>query len=261
MTDTQFRTWMTELKQPEGDRIARPEWLRLLQTVFEGQLREEQKIERTYAGQKILIPRHNHPYEATKAPEKRAVYGLYHNCLSEAAGLLSIEGEQYWLLSYEVPNQDSRARQRADLIGLSSTGGIVVFEAKLGENSYGPITSLLEGLDYLACLTCDTNYRRIQEEAPLLIAELARVPTGFEDVQPDRSKTCEVILLAPPEYYKKYSRAARGSGWRDLASANSEDKSIRFRLAVSDVDSDGSFNRDVQWCPGRSRRSNSAEKS
>ena len=248
MTDTLFRTWMTELNQPAGNRIPRPEWPRLLQMVFDGQLNEEQGIDRAYAGPRILIPRHTHLRQAAAGSERRAVYGLYRNCFAEEDGRLTIGGEQYWLLSYEVPTQDNRPKQKADLVGLSSTGGIVVFEAKLGGNSYGPVASLLEGLDYLACLICDPNYRRIQEEIPLLIEELERVPEGFEDVEPDRSKTCEVILLAPPDYYEKYSRSARGSGWKDLASAKSDDKSIRCRMAVSDVDSDGSFGRHVQWC-------------
>lgn len=129
------------------------------------------------------------------------------------------------------------------MLGLSASGGIVVFEAKLGNNSYGPIASLLEGLDYRACLTSDSNFRRMQQELPGLKEELAKVLSHFREVAPDRSKLPEVIVLAPPDYYRKFSDTARGSGWKEMASTRSENAAVQFRMTVGDVDSDGFYER------------------
>ncbi len=272
MEDTQFRIWMDELNKPSGaeSELSRlfqsPTWKKeleeveenteasedsgegaRLQKVIDRRLEKERAVDRAYVGEKILISRKDYPYEEAISQEKRAVRGLYHKCLDESDGCLTIGNDRYWLLSYEVPCQSDEKGRRADLLGLSSTGGIVVFEAKLGKNSCGPVASFFEGLDYQSCLTCDSNLSRMQEEFPGLKSALGNVPPGFESVKPDVSKIGEVILFADPVYYGLYKRSDRGSGWEDLASARQVNTSVRLRSAVSDVDLDGYFKRDVQW--------------
>ncbi len=243
MTDTRFRTWMTDLCKPDGDR---PEWPLLMQWMLQEQLAKEQAVERTYDGKRILIPRHDHDYwEATG--EKRATYGLYHNCLRETSGCLSIDGERYWLLSYEVPNQDSRRMQRADLLGLTLSGGLVVFECKLENNGYAPISSLLEGLDYLAALTSGPNFQRIQEEFPQLLNSIEKTPEGFEDVRPTRGACHEVVVLAPSKYYETFSRSKRGTNGGGLGGLRDRSSNLRFGFASSELDSDKFFSPNVSW--------------
>src|SRR5207249_10230376 len=119
----------------------------------------------------------------------------------------------YWLLGYEWPNQGSEAGRRADLVGLTPQGGLAVFECKV-VNRDTPFTAVLEGLDYLTCLTSEPNFQKIQSS----FAEWTRkpgkiVPEGFVDVRPDRTQEHEVIVLAPKEYFGTYCRTDRGHGW------------------------------------------------
>ena len=232
MKDTRFRTWMTDLCKPDGDR---PEWPLLMQWMLQEQLEREQSVERTYDGKRILIPRHDHDYLNAKDGEKRATYGLYHNCLRETSGCLSIGDERYWLLSYEVPNQDSRKMQRADLLGLTVSGGLVVFECKL-KNSYAPISSLLEGLDYLAALTSGPNFQRLQDEFQHLLSSVGKIPDGFEDVRPRREACHEVVVLAPSEYYETYDRSGRGTKRCGLGGLRNRSRTLRFGFATSNLE-------------------------
>lgn len=243
MPATRFRSWMTDLCQPDGDR---PEWPLLLHWMLQEQFEREQAIDRTYGGERILISRVHHDYEKASG-EKRATYGLYHKCLREASGCLSIGGERFWLLSYEVPNQDHLRMQRADLLGLTKTGGLVVFECKLGPNRYAPIASLLEGLDYLASLTSKSNFSRLQAEFPLLRTSVGVVPEGFENVEPTPGACHEVIVLAPSAYYGTYDRSRRGMNRGGLGNLRSRSSTLRFGFAESEPDSDGFFSTNVSW--------------
>jgi hypothetical protein len=217
-----------------------------MQWMLQEQLEREQSVERTYDGKRILISRHDHDYrEATG--EKRATYGLYHNCLQRTSGCLSIGDERYWLLSYEVPNQDSRRMQRADLVGLTMSGGLVVFECKLENNSYAPISSLLEGLDYLSALTSGPNFQRIQEEFPQLLNSIGKTPEGFEEVRPTREACHEVVVLAPSEYYETYDRSGRGTKRCGLGGLRNRSETLRFGFASSELDSDKFFSPNVSW--------------
>lgn len=243
MPDTSFRTWMTRLCQPEGDR---PEWPVLLCSMLEAELARQQVIARTYAGQKLLVPRAQHDYLAATG-EKRAIYGLYHRCLKEADGCLTIGDDRYWLLSYEVPNQDNYQMRRADLLGLTDKGGLTVFEAKLGDNTCAPIAAVLEGIDHLACLTSEPNFLRLQQDFWELREAMEHVPPGFEDVEPTGTAQHSVIVLAPEDYYGLYCRSGRGRGWQDLAATPWRSNTLRIQLAVAEVDPDGSFQRDIHW--------------
>lgn len=243
MLDTPFRTWMNQLLQPEGDR---PEWPLLLSLMLEAELCRQQTVGRTYAGKRVLISRDEHEYRSATG-EKRAVYGLYHRCLEKASGRLSIGQEDYWLLSYEVPNQGNSRMRRADLLGMSRDGGLVVFEAKLSDNSYPPLSAVLEGLDYLACLTSEPNFVRLQEDFWKLVEKTGKCPEGFGRIEPTRSARHTVVVLAPKKYYERYSNSKRGQGWKDIALAGLATASPRFRFAIAELQSDGSFSDNVNW--------------
>ena len=245
MTDTRFRTWMTQLCEPAGDR---PEWPLVFQWTMQEQLRREQEVARTYDGSRILIPRSNRSIDQIKKPENRAVYGLYHECLAETDGCLTIDEDKYWLISYEVPSQENRKGQRADLLGLTTSGGLVIFEGKLGANRYTPIAALLEGLDYLACLTSRPNFVRVRKEFSSLKTEIGVIPKRFDDIEPTADACHEVIVLAPLEYYRKYDSSGRGTGWQSLSILHDLPGSVRLGFAVSEPDSDGFFSRQVHWC-------------
>ena len=242
MKDTRFRTWMTDLCKPDGDR---PEWPLLMQWMLQEQLEREQSVERTYDGARILIPRVGHQFEAASR-EKPATYGLYHNCLHETSGCLTIGDERYWLLSYEVPNQDGRVMQRADLLGLTVSGGLVVFECKLQNNGYAPVAALLEGLDYLASLTSTPNFERLQREFPDLLESIGKIPDGFKDVRPVRDACHEVVVLAPSKYYEKYIRSNRGTKKVGLGGLRDRSKTLRFGFATSELE-DHAFSTNVAW--------------
>ena len=243
MPDTPFRNWMTRLCQPEGNR---PEWPVLLSSMLEAELLRQQEEPRTYAGATILIPRTGHDYQAASG-EKRAVYGLYHRCLAETGGCLTIGKSHYWLLSYEVPNQESYRMRRADLIGLTPEGGLVVFECKLGNNRYGPFAAILEGLDYLACLTSEPNFVRVQDDYWNL-RETLPIPDAFRAVKPTRTAQHQIIVLAPPEYYRLYDDSMRGKGWRDMASNSFHSQTLQISFAVADLDPDEFYCRTINWC-------------
>lgn len=143
-------------------------------------------------------------------------------------------GEQpYWLLGYEWPNQggDKEKGQRADLVGLNLAGGLVVFECKL-ENRYGPLASVLEGLDYLSCLTSGPNFAKVSEGFQRWVSRSGFVrPEIFHSVYPLRNAPHEVIVLASADYYRQYRTSPRGAGWEKLAALPvppSAGLSIRF---------------------------------
>ena len=112
-------------------------------------------------------------------------------------------------------------------------GGLVVFEAKLARNSYAPVCSLLEGLDYLAGLTCPTNFAKLQGE----IGMLGDPPSRFREVKLNRNARHSVVLLAEQDYfYSTHERSSRGKGWRQLARIRPEEDNctIALRFAVTD---------------------------
>ena len=197
-------------------------------------------------GRRILIPRDDHEYSSATG-EKRAVYGLYHRCQERDSGRLAIGQEDYWLLSYEVPNQGNERMRRADLVGISRSGGLVVFEGKLADNSYPPFSAVLEGLDYLACLTSEPNFGKLQEDFQNLTEPVKNCPEGFGQIEPTRSAQHTVVVLAPQEYYERYSRSKRGRGWKDMALAEPGTASLRIQFASAELESDGSFSDDVSW--------------
>jgi hypothetical protein len=130
---------------------------------------------------------------------------------------------------------------------MSRDGGLVVFEGKLADNSYPPLSAVLEGLDYLACLTSEPNFVRLQEDFWDLAEKVGKCPDGFNRIEPTRSARHTVVVTAPQEYYERYNRSRRGQGWKDLALAGAETTSPTIRFATAEVQPDGSFSNEVTW--------------
>lgn len=243
MSDTSFRTWMDDLK---NDRGARPEWPLLLNWMLDAEFQRERQVDRPYAGPRVLIDRTHHDCDVTVA-EKRATYGLCHHCWQESGGCLWIGDMPIWLLSYEVPNQFNEKKRCADLVGLTADGALVVFEAKLGANSsHPPLSAVLEGLDYLACLTTAGAFERLTSELKELKRSLP-VPPGFEGVEPKSGAIPMLIVLADTVYYTYNDNSGRSPGWREFLKYGQKTKSVMIRFARSEPDADGCFSRTVNW--------------
>lgn len=232
--NTTFRTWMTRLCQPRGDQ---PEWPTTMLWMLEAEFLRQRTVDRAYTGKNVFINRDDHDPSKATVPEKRAVYEFYHCCRRESGHCLKVGADRFWLLGYEWPNQGNYRMRRADLVGLAMDGGLVVFECKLDQNPYGPVAAILEGLDYLSCLTSERNFKRLcagfWEWREKL--EDQDVPKGFEQSEPDLTARHSVIVLAPQGYYDKYTRSRRGQGWQDLAESRLQPcPSLQVGFAVSD---------------------------
>lgn len=147
---------LDERSQDRSGGGARPEWPLLLSWMLDFEFHRGRQFDRPYTGPRVLIDRTLHNCDVTVA-EKRATYGPCHRCWQEADGCLWIGDTPIWLLSYEVPNQLSEKKRCADLVGV------------------------LEGLDYLSCLTTTSAFERLTSEFLDLKSNLP-VPPGFQTV-------------------------------------------------------------------------------
>lgn len=233
-TETSFRLWMDYLISPRGDV---PEWPWLLRELLIAEFTRQRSIGFCYASEVFKDRDTGDPTLATIA-EKRQVRDLYHFCLETTAGCFTIGNTPFWLLGYEWPNQGRDKMRRADLVGLTVDGGLVVFECKLSDNPYGPFAAVLEGLDYLACLTSKANSEKILEGFSRWLAKPNKVrPPGFETTRPDFARQHRVIVLATKGYFDLYGRrCGRGQGWSAFASlgAGRESDVVAFQFAETD---------------------------
>ena len=93
-----------------------------------------------------------------------------------------------------------------------------MFEGKLGDNSYGPFAAVLEGLDYLACLTSDQNFAKIQDGFSRWTATSGDGSARrFRSVRPTSGGQTRGHRSGPDGYYDLYSRSERGTGWQSFA--------------------------------------------
>jgi hypothetical protein len=212
---TSFRRWMELLNSPRG---ATPEWPLLVREMLHEEFCHQRKFRRCYAGEVFKDKDRDDPTLA-KSPEKRKVRDLYHLCLRQTDGCLRIGNTPYWLLGYEWPNQGHHRMRRADLVGLTAEGGLAVFECKVERNSNGPFAAVLEGLDYLTCLTSEANFEKIRQGfARWRNKARKQVPPGFDAAAPKLACRHEIIVLAPKGYFELYrQRSGRGSGSPDFA--------------------------------------------
>lgn len=233
--DSSFRQWMDLLKQPRG---AEAEWPHLLRRVLTDTYLRVRESAGGYAGEVFKDRDDDFPVQAV-LPEKKAVKDLFHHCRQTAGGVLSISNERFWLLGYEWPNQggDKERGRRADLIGLSASGGLVVFECKL-ENSDGPLTAVLEGLDYLSHLTNRPNFAKVGAGFDRWVGKLGKVrPSGFGAVSPSWDSSHEVVVLASQAYFAQHRRSQRSPGWELFAALPTGVSTPVIRFAESDFTS------------------------
>lgn len=216
-----FREWTTQLRSIKG---SRPLWPALLGVILDEEFERLANVDETYASEVFKIRDDTTPVKGTT--ERRMVASLFHHCLRENQGCLTFNSESIWLLGYEWPNQggDKERGRRADLVGLRSDGSLVVFECKRRDNSDPPLIALIEGLDYLACLMRPQNFKKIEDGFSKWLGKPAKViPSGFENVRPDRSCRPSLVVMAPEEYFLgRYSRSRRGEGWREIADAGTQ---------------------------------------
>lgn len=237
LVETEFRRLLPLLREGRSDA---PDWPIVLIHLLKQEFNRPRRV--SYAGKHVLIDKDDVDHTTAVSPEKAKTRLLFKTCREEEAGCLAIGDECFWLLSYEVPNFGRKSKQCADLLGISTTGGLVVFECKL-ENPYAPITSVIEGLDYLACLTAEPNMSQLQREFKKWRDKPGQiVPQGFESVSPQSSACHEVVVLASAEYFEHYRyypnrsrNTQRGSGWTDFAAAcENQEGSPRIRFAQTD---------------------------
>jgi hypothetical protein len=226
---------MDLLKQPRG---AEPEWPHLLRRIMTDTYRQLRQSESVYAGEVFKDRDDDFPVRAV-LPEKRAVKELFHHCRGTTDGVVTVGAEPFWLLGYEWPNQggDGEKGRRADLVGLNTAGGLVVFECKLVNND-GPLTAVLEGLDYLSHLTNWPNFAGIEAGFSRWARKPGKArPVGFETVSPLWDSPHEVVVLASPEYFAQHRRSQRSPGWELFAALPTGPSSPVIRFAESDFTS------------------------
>lgn len=232
-----FRDWTKRLRQIQGNQ---PQWPWLLAMMLDEEFKQTCVVDDIYKGD-VFIDRDEHQYQEGQT-ERCLVPMLYHHCLQKNNGCLQIDEETIWLLGYEWPNQggnDEKGR-RADLVGMRKDGSLVVFECKRENNDDPPLTALIEGLDYLACLYRSGNFDKIEEGFQRWISEPEKgVPEGFEDVQPKRNARPCLTVLAPEKYFKgRYARSHRGDGWAGISEIGDEFcESFSVQFVASEFDS------------------------
>ena len=214
--------------------------------MLESELEREQQNDRSYTGSKVVIDRTSRAKSVfnVKKPENRAMYGLYHRSWDKNGGCLLIDKMPVLLLSYEVPNQGHHRKRCADLLGLTTNGGLVVFEGKLGENSESPISAILEGLDYLSCLTSEKAFKRLVDEFNEWKSNRS-IPKDFKDVVPNRSVPPMIVVLADAVYFDFHGRSGRSPGWREMVTHGQKTKSLSIRFAKAKLDEDEFFSPEI----------------
>jgi hypothetical protein len=231
--DSPFRQWMDLLKQPRG---AEAEWPHLLRQMLADTYLQIRESEGGYAGEVFKDRDDDYPFVASAGTEKRLVKELFHHCRLTSGRRFEIGTEPYWLMGYEWPNQGGNKDKmaRADLVGLNSMGGVVVFECKRGTNGDdGPLMAVMEGLDYLSHLTTRSNFAKIEAGFGEWIGRQNAVwPNGFVEVKPSREATHEVVVMAPPEYFARHRD--KSPGWELFASLPISLSSPVIRFAESD---------------------------
>lgn len=239
-----FREWMEFLREARG---AEAEWPWLLRRILTDTYLRERELRGAYAGE-VFKPRDGDFPILARVPEKKAVKELFHHCRQAADGIMSVGAERYWLLGYEWPNQggDREKGCRADLVGLNGSGGLAVFECKL-KNQDGPLTAVLEGLDYLTHLTGRPNFTKVEDGFRRWLGRSRTgEPPGFEGVVPKSDSPHELIVFASPDYFALHRRTGRSPGWELFAALpHVPAAALAIRFAVSDFAS-----AQAQWVVG-----------
>ena len=209
-----FRIWLEQLRNVRGHR---PLWPVLLGAALDSEFQRQRSIDESYKGN-VFKNRDDHKLDEGEK-EERLVAQLYRSALA-ADGCLHNGSQKIWLLGFQWPTQGGvrEVGRRADLVGMTIDGGLVVFEAKVA-NGDAPIIAIAEGLDYLACLLRDKNFEKILTGFNTWISSRQHpVPDGFSGVVLNRTVRPTLVVLAPEAYYSgRQARSIRGKDWPLLA--------------------------------------------
>jgi hypothetical protein len=230
---TEFRNWLEVLGNVRGNR---PLWPALLGAALDAEFQRQVRSDACYA-RDVFKNRDNHSLEDGER-EERLVARLY-RAAHAIDGCVTVNGERIWLLGYQWPTQGGAREKgrRADLVGITPEGGLVVFEAKVATGA-APLIAIIEGLDYLACLLRPRNFDKILNGFDQWKPS-KRVPVGFEESLPDRHCRPTLIVTAPLTYFTgRQARGIRGRDWPQLADiGDTIMPSVRLMLAATDFKS------------------------
>lgn len=223
------------MKQLKAVRGHRPMWPELLGAALNAEFNRQVDSKESYQGE-VFKDRDKHPLEDGER-EERLVARLYRTALSHD-GCVIFQRKRIWLLGYQWPNQGGRSEKsrRADLIGITTEGALVVFEAKRAKGD-PPLVALTEGLDYLACMLRPRNFLKIQSGFEKWQQKEGKViPAGFESTIPDSSVRPQLFVLAPTAYF--YSRSIRSRDWPFIAQiSDTFMESVQLYFATTDFSS------------------------
>lgn len=238
-----FRIWLEQLRDIRGHR---PLWPVLLGAALETEFQRQKACNECYKGN-VFIGRDDHPLSDGER-EERLVARLYRSALADD-GCVQLGSRRVWLLGFQWPTQGGvrEKKRQADLVGMTSEGGIVLFEAKR-ENGDPPLIAITEGLDYLACLLRPKNFAKIQSGFQKWIESRKcryPIPAGFEGTVPDSTIRPTLVVLAPEKYFtERHARSIRSRDWPFLAAiGDSIIPSVRLSFAATD------FRSPILWSP------------
>lgn len=243
-----YRDLMNQLDATQGHR---PHWPIVLHNLLAAEFKRQQPLLAPYESE-VAIRREDSSWEHLGKIEDRDVRRLFKTCEDETHSVFTISGEPFFLLGWQWPNQGNERGRRADLVGMNSDGGLVVFEAKGIANSDTPFMAMLEGLDYLVHLTLEQNFAQIvaavQQWRQAASPDRPFAAPPFDSVEPSIEAPHEVVVLAPKEYFEMHSRSGetsgRGHGSKEFASTAFDTAGpIRLRFAVTDFTSPK-----ATWC-------------
>jgi len=222
----------------------KPHWPIMLRQLLAVEFVRQQSELTAYKG-KVPIKRTISNLADVGVPEEKAVRRLIDNCEKSHDSILTIRDESFLLLGWQWPNQGSAKGRRADFVGVNTSGGLVVFEAKL-RNGETPFMAMLEGLDYLVHFVLEDNFSQIKKfyetRRDESTAELPFPPKAFARTKLSLSAPHEVIVLGSADYYRTHTnsgkKAGRGHGWEEFAGPASAGP-FEFQLRFAETDFSG----------------------
>jgi hypothetical protein len=216
----------------------------LLGAALDSEFQRQRELDECYKGE-VFKNRDDHALDDGEK-EERLVARLFRSALA-GDGCLKLGSLQILLLGFQWPTQGGvrEKGRRADLVGMTSEGGLVVFEAKRAKGD-APLIALTEGLDYLACLYRTGNFEKICSGfSTWSVSRSYPVPDHFKDVAPDSSIRPTLVILAPEKYFtERHARSIRGKDWPELAAVG---ESFIPSVCVSFAATD--FRSTTLWTP------------
>lgn len=212
---TQFRELISVIGSIKGKRAA---WLPTLGHFLETEFRLQKEVTEEYKSD-VFIDRDEYVLDEGES-ENRQVAKLFKHVRTkeDADGCLRYGREKFRLIGLQWPTQGGNKEKgrRADLVGIDSQGGLVVFEAKIKSGTH-TLSALMEGLDYLACLLREGNFKKIQVGYDKWASKDNQVLSeSFKSVKPKVGVRPTLVLLAPQAYYVKQSNTPRGNEWMEI---------------------------------------------